>query len=92
MIPAMIFLLGFSQKQAQGTSLAAMLLPIGLPALLNYWKEQTVDLRVAALIVAGFLVASFFSSRFALSLPETALRRSFAVLLLVVAIQLWFKK
>ncbi|MCA1947890.1 MAG: sulfite exporter TauE/SafE family protein [Armatimonadetes bacterium] len=92
MIPAMTLVLGFSQKKAQGTSLAAMLLPIGLPALMNYWKEQTVDLRVAALIVAGFLVGSFFSSRVALSLPEVALRRSFAILLLLVAVQLWFKK
>ncbi len=92
MIPAMIFLLGFTQKKAQGTSLAAMLLPIGLPALMNYWRENTVDLRVAALIVAGFLVGSFFSSRVALSLPEDALRRAFAILLVVVALQLWFKR
>ncbi|MCX7800840.1 MAG: sulfite exporter TauE/SafE family protein [Fimbriimonadales bacterium] len=92
MIPAMTLLMGFDQKKAQGTSLAAMLLPIGLPAVVNYWKAGGVDAKVAGLIVAGFVAGAYASSRYAVLVPDATLRRAFAVLLVAIAIQLWLKK
>lgn len=92
MIPAMTLLLHFEHKRAQGTSLAALTLPIVLPAVINYWRAGYVDLRAAAWIVSGFLAGAFFSSKVAIALPEVAIRRAFAVLLVAVAVQLWLKK
>lgn len=85
MIPALIYFLGFSQQMAQGTSLAVMLPPIGIMATYNYWKAGQVDLKVALLLAAMFLIGSFFGSKLALSIPQAALKKIFGILLMLVA-------
>jgi len=92
LVPGMIYLLGFTQKRAQGTSLMALLLPIGIFAVWQYWKQNAVDLVVGGYIIAGFLFGSIFGSRIALSLSDVVLRRCFAAFLVIVAIQLVLKK
>lgn len=91
-IPALIFVLGFSQQKAQGTSLVALLAPVGILGVVNYAKAQQIDWKIGVLIAAGFVGGAFFGSRFALSLDETLLRKLFAGFLVLVAIQLFFKK
>ncbi|MDX9948822.1 MAG: sulfite exporter TauE/SafE family protein, partial [Bacteroidales bacterium] len=63
MIPSLVFLLGFSQQMAQGTSLAVMLPPIGIIAAYNYYKAGQVNLKFAMILAVTFIVGSYFGSK-----------------------------
>lgn len=89
-VPGLIYLLGMSQHRAQGTSLGALLAPIGLLAFWEYWKSGNVDGKVAALIAVGFLIGGWFGGSFAQHMPEMLLRRSFAVMVIVVGVKMLF--
>lgn len=91
-IPALVFILGMDQYTAQGTSLAVMLPPIGLLAALSYYKEGAVNLKYALIIAGAFLIGGFIGSKFALSIPEALLRKIFAVILLAIALKMFFSK
>jgi uncharacterized membrane protein YfcA len=92
MIPAMVFLLGFSQHQAIGTSLAVMLPPIGMFAAYNYYQAGHVNIKYALIIAAAFMAGSLLSSKFALTVSEGILRKIFSVLLLIIAIKMFLSK
>ncbi|WP_420239088.1 sulfite exporter TauE/SafE family protein [Telmatobacter bradus] len=87
-VPALIVFFGMSQHKAQGTSLGALLLPVGLLAFLEYYRKGNADLRVAALLAAGFLVGGLAGAYWAQDVSDLLLRRIFAVLL--VALGGWF--
>ncbi len=91
-VPALVYFLAFSQKQAQGTSLAILLLPIGILAVLNYYKDPQVhlDVKVVVLIILGFLAGSYFGSKLALLLPDATVKKIFAVFMLLIAIKMLF--
>jgi uncharacterized protein len=91
-VPALLLLVGLTQREAIGTSLAALLLPVGFLGVLTYFRVGAVKLPVAALLALGLLVGAYLGSRLALNLPEVALRRGLAVLLVLVAVQLILKK
>jgi uncharacterized protein len=91
-IPALVFLLGFTQHQSIGTSLAVMLPPIGVFAAYNYYNAGYVNLKYALIVAVAFMAGSWLSSKFALSLPESTLRKIFSVLLLFMAIKMFFSK
>ncbi len=91
MVPAMVYFLHFSQKMSQGTSLAVLCLPVGILGAFNYYKSGNVDLKVAGILALGFVGGSLFGSRLALGLPEAAMRKGFAIFLILVAVQMWFK-
>lgn len=92
MIPALVYIMGFSQQTAQGTSLAVMLPPIGIIAAYNYYKAGHVNLKFALILAAFFLVGSYFGSKFALTIPQTVLKKIFGVLLLLVAAKMLLSK
>jgi uncharacterized membrane protein YfcA len=89
-VPALVFFLGFSQHQAQGTSLGILLLPAGIFAVLNYYKKGYIDLKVVLLLFVGFLVGGWLGSKISLSLPEAALKKVFAVALVLIAAKVLF--
>ena len=91
-VPALMISLGFSQFRAQGTSLVALLAPVGLLALLEYHKRGDTDLRVGGIVAGGFLVGGFFGSRLALALDESIVRRGFAGFLILVGLMLIMKR
>jgi len=94
-VPACIYLFAMNQKQAQGTSLVALLLPVGALAVWNYWKGGKLDANSIAIglwIAAGFFAGGLLGSKIALSINELLLRRLFAGLLVLVAVQIFFKK
>lgn len=91
MVPAMVYVLHFAQHKAQGTSLAVLTIPVGFLGAMNYYKAGNVDLRAAGIIAAGFIGGSFLGSKLSLSLPEGTIRKVFAVFLVFVALQMWFK-
>ena len=88
LIPALIFFYGMSQKTAQGTSVATLLLPIGIFAFWTYYKAGHVDLKLGLLIAVGFAVGGYFGGLWAQHLSDVVLRRGFAVLLVALAIKL----
>ena len=89
-VPALVWLLGMSQHRAQGTSLGALLLPVGLFAFLEYYRKGNADLRVALLLAAGFLAGGYFGAVGAQHIPELWLRRIFALTLVAVGGRMWF--
>lgn len=91
-IPALVYFLDFSQKQAQGTSLAMLLPPIGLLAAYNYYKAGLVDVKAAIILIIAFIIGSYFSSMIAVNLPENLIKKIFGVFLLFYAFKLFFEK
>jgi len=84
-VPVLVFLLGFSQHQATGTSLGILLLPAGIFAVINYYQKGLIDVRVVLLIFVGFLAGGWLGSKISLSVNETVLKKIFAVVLLLIA-------
>jgi len=91
-IPGLVMLLGYTQKMAQGTSLALLLPPIGLLAVINYYKAGYVDFKAAGFMAVAFLVSSYFASKYAITLPEDIIKKIFATFLLFYALKLFFGK
>jgi uncharacterized membrane protein YfcA len=91
-IPALVWLLGMSQHKAQGTSLGALLAPVGIFAFLEYYRKGNADIRVAALLALGFLVGGYFGAVGAQYIPELWLRRIFAITLVAVGARMWFSR
>ena len=90
--PALDFVWGLTQHQAQGTSLAVMLPPIGIIAAYNYYKAGEVNLKFALILAGAFLIGSFFGSKLALNIPQHILKKIFAILLLLVSLKMLFSK
>lgn len=92
LIPAFIYLLGFTQHQAQGTTLAAMIPPIGLLAALRYWQMGNVKLQVAIFICLGFFIGGWFGADIAHRIPDLLLKRLFGAFLLLISLRMIFAK
>ncbi len=85
-VPALIFLFGLSQHQAQGTTLALLVPPIGLLAAWAYYRCGYVNLAIAAFVCLGFAIGGLLGAHIATKLPELALRRIFGSVLLLTAL------
>lgn len=84
-VPALVLLLKLPQHVANGTSLAALLLPVGLLGALEYYRRGQVNVAYAAIIAAGLFVGALVGAQMAGALSDATLRRAFGALLLVVA-------
>ena len=89
-VPALVYFLGFSQHTAQGTSLALILLPVGIFAVIFYYKQGHVDINVVWLLAVGFVIGSALGSKVALNLSQEAVKKIFAVLMILIAIKMLF--
>jgi uncharacterized membrane protein YfcA len=92
LVPALVFLFGLSQHQAQGTTLALLVPPIGILAAWAYWKQGFVDLRIAGLICLGFLVGSLLGAKLSIGLPDQLLQRVFGVTLFLISLRMIFAR
>jgi uncharacterized membrane protein YfcA len=88
-VPGLVLLLGFGQKTATGTSLLALLLPVGALAAREYAREGHVDVRAGLLIAAGVFAGALLGAKLALGRSEVTLKRLFAGLLLLIAVRLF---
>ena len=91
-IPTLVYGFHMTQRQAQGTSLGALLAPIGLLAFLEYYKAGNVDVKMALLIALGFFFGGYFGGMWAQQIPQQVLRKVFALLLAVTAAKMFFQK
>ena len=87
-VPALVFFMGMSQHEAQGTSLAVLLLPVGIFAVWNYYKGGYVDIRATLIIASTFLIGGFIGSKIAISIDQNLVKKIFGVFLIAVAIKL----
>lgn len=91
-IPALVMILGYSQQMAQGTTLMMMVLPVGALAAFQYYQKGFVDVKAALILAAFFFVGGYFGAKFATQIPQDVLKKTFAVLLVGIAIKMWFQK
>jgi uncharacterized protein len=91
-IPSLMFFLGFSTQKAQGTSLALMTIPVMLVAAINYYKAGKVDVKVALLMAATFVIGGFIGSKLSVNLPEKFMKKAFGILLFLVSVKIIFGK
>lgn len=87
-IPGLILITKMSQHTAHGTSLAALLLPVGLLGTLEYYKRGQVNIGFAAVVACGLLIGAYFGARLAGSISDTMLRKAFGVFLLLISVKL----
>ncbi|MFD2561338.1 sulfite exporter TauE/SafE family protein [Aquimarina rubra] len=92
MIPLLILWVGFTQHQAQGTSLAVLSVPVTLLAAFNYYKEGHVNWKFAAIIAVTFIVGGYLGSKLAISINQATLKKIFGGILLLVALKMIFGK
>lgn len=91
-IPVLVILFGLSQHQAQGTTLALMVPPVGILAAMTYYKHGYVDLKMAAFICIGFFIGGLIGAKIACSLNSIILEKVFGVALLLIAVKMIFLK
>lgn len=91
-IPVLVFLFKFSQLQAQGTTLALMVPPIGILAALTYYRQGYVNLPAAALICLGFVGGGLFGAKIAVGLSNVILQRLFGIFLFLISLKMIFAK
>ncbi|MBW1295758.1 sulfite exporter TauE/SafE family protein [Aquimarina litoralis] len=92
MIPLLILWVGFTQHQAQGTSLAVLSVPVTLLAAFNYYKEGHVNWKFAAIIAITFIIGGYLGSKLAISVNQSTLKKIFGGVLLIVALKMIFGK
>ena len=91
-IPLLMLLLGMGQHNAQGTSLAVMLPPIGILAAWNYHKEGFVNWKYAVIISLAFIIGGYFSSKWAVTVDTKTLKKVFGLILLLGGLKLILSK
>lgn len=89
-VPALVLLLGFSQKLAQGTSLGLLLLPVGILAVLQYYKQGYLNVNYVLILAVTFILGGLLGSKLALSLSDDKVKKLFAVILLLISLKMLF--
>ncbi len=89
-IPALVMLLGYSQQSAQGTALMMMVLPVGALAAFQYYQNGFVDMKVALVMAVFFFIGGYFGAKFATHIPQDLLKKIFALMLVAIAVKMWF--
>jgi len=87
-VPALIYFMSMSQHQAQGTSLAVLLLPVGILAVYNYYKDGLVDVRTTLIIASTFVIGGFIGSKISIGLDQNMVKKIFGIFLLIVGIKM----
>lgn len=91
-VPALIFLFGLSQHQAQGTTLALLVPPIGILAAWTYYQQGYVNLEIAAFVCLGFFLGGLVGAKIATNLSSVVLEKVFGIALLLIALKMIFTK
>ncbi len=91
-IPALVILLGYSQQMAQGTALIMMVLPVGALAAFQYYQKGFVDMKAALIMAVFFFAGGYIGAKYATQFPQEILKKGFAIMLVGIAIKMWFQK
>jgi uncharacterized membrane protein YfcA len=88
-VPSLIFLAGLTPIKATGTSLGALLLPVGALGALEYYRKGNLDIRAALLIALGLFFGAWIGAKLAQQMTPVQLKRAFAVFLVIIAARMW---
>jgi hypothetical protein len=91
-VPALVLIMGFTQHQAQGTSLAVLVFPVALLGAYNYYKAGMVNIKFVIILALAFLVGSYLGSLLSINLPEKILKKVFGFTILIISLKLIFEK
>ncbi|MEQ1734218.1 MAG: sulfite exporter TauE/SafE family protein [Bacteroidia bacterium] len=91
-VPALIYFLSLTQHQAQGISLGVLIMPVGILAVINYYKAGNLNFQYSAFIALGFVVGGFIGSKISLGMSQDAIKKVFSVVLIVVAVKMLIGK
>jgi hypothetical protein len=91
-VPALVFFMGMSQHEAQGTSLAVLLLPVGILAVYYYYNAGYVDIKPSLIIALSFVVGGFVGSKIAISIDQNILKKVFGIFMLLLSLKMIFWK
>ncbi len=91
-VPALLYVARVSQLTATGTSLGALLLPVGALGAWEYYRTGNLDVRAALMIAVGLFFGAFVGAKLAHLLTAVQLKRAFAVFLVLVAVRIWTSK
>lgn len=93
LVPMLVYFFGYAQSAATGTSLVALLLPVGILGVRQYYLSGRIgseQIKTGLLIAIGLFIGAYFGARIATQLPDVNLRKGFAVFLVFVAARLWW--
>lgn len=90
-VPALAFVAKMPIKMATGTSLGALLLPVGFLGAWTYWKGGNVDVRASLLLACGLFFGAFLGAKLVQQMQPQLLQRLFAVFLATMAVRMWLK-
>jgi len=91
-VPSLVFIMGLTMQQAQGTSLALMTIPVMLVATLNYYRSGNVNIRYAVIMASTFVIGGYLGSKLSLQMPEVTIRKIFGVLIIIIGVKMIFGK
>jgi uncharacterized membrane protein YfcA len=93
-VPALVYFMGMSQLEAQGTSLAVLLLPVGILAVYNYWSApgRYVDVQTTLIIAGSFVVGGYIGSKISIGLDQVTVKRIFGIVMILVSLRMIFSK
>ena len=89
-VPFLVYFLGFSQKDAQGTSLFILLLPVGLLAVRNYYVDGHVNIKYGLIVAVTFVVGAYLGSKLVARWNDDVVKKFFAIVMMLVAIKMLF--
>lgn len=87
-VPALVYFLGLTQHQAQGTSLFILVLPVGILAVMNYAKSENINWNFGIIIAISFVIGGYFGSKLSLKLSPAVVKLAFGLLMAFVSIKL----
>lgn len=91
-IPALVFAMGLTQFEAQGTSLAMMIPPIGIMAAYNYYQNGFINWKYALVLAVFFIIGGYLGSKFILNVPEGFVKKGFAVFIILIGLRMLLGK
>ena len=90
-VPALMMIFGFSLRDAQGTSLAAIMPPVGFLAAYTFYQNGNLNIKVAAMIATGFILGAYLGAKTNYAIKKKVIEKVFAVLLIIVAVRMLLK-
>lgn len=89
-VPALVYFLAFSQKTAQGTSLAMLMFPVGILGVWQYYKQGHVDFKIVVFVALGFILGSLIGSKISLGMSDDKVKKFFGIVMLLVSLKMLF--
>ncbi len=87
-VPALLFIVKMKEVEAIGTSLAALIPPVGLLGAIEYYRNGFINVRVALLVALGLFIGAYFGAKIMVNLPQALIQRLYGVFLLVIALRM----